>query len=211
MADDDLSLRPVVNQRVHVRLPGWATNLPSRVEEVEDDGRLAVTATGSTDPLNGDVVTLSWDGPTGVYELQTVLEGVRRREIPLWDLKASAPAAHRQRRAHVRVHTERPIEFVRYGELHKARCVDLSEGGMSAVVTDKSFVAAGDAVSVTIPLEEEEGIVAVNAQVVRVIVERDAPRRFAARFLQLSVKDEDALRREVFAMEADQRQTRLDD
>ena len=102
MAAEESSLRPGINQRVHLRLSQWSATLPSRIEEIEDDGLLAVTATGTTTPLNGEAITVSWDGPTGVFELETVVEGVRRREIPLWDLRPTGPGKLRQRRAHVR-------------------------------------------------------------------------------------------------------------
>lgn len=217
MADDDNAgdspYRPSINQRVHLRLSQWATSLPSRIEEVEDDGRIAVTATGTSTPLTGDVITVAWDAPTGVYELEAVVEGIRRREIPLWELRSTGPAQQRQRRAHVRVPLFRKAEVVRYGEHHQADLVDLSEGGLSGILGGGAFVAVGDTVTVAVPLEEEEEegrIVALNAQVVRIILEPDKPRRFAVRFIQVSIRDADALRREVFALDAEARARTLE-
>jgi c-di-GMP-binding flagellar brake protein YcgR len=212
MADEEVGPRPGINQRVHLRLSQWATSLPSRIEEIEDDGMLAVTATGTSTPLSGDAITVSWDSPTGVYELDTVVEGVRRREIPLWDLRPTGPGKLRQRRAHVRVPLFRRVEVVRYGVHHNADLVDLSEGGVQATVVGDVFVGVGDTVTVALPLEESDDdlILALNAQVVRVILEPDKPRRFSVRFIQVPLRDADALRREVFALEADARQSRVD-
>src|SRR3954468_258612 len=210
MADEENALRPGINQRVHLRLSQWTTTLPSRIEEIEDDGVIAVTATGTATPINGDTITLSWDGPTGVFELETIVEGVRRREIPLWDLRPTGPGKLRQRRAHVRVPLFRRVEIVRYGVHNEADLIDLSEGGMQAVVLNNAFLAVGDTITVALPLEEgdDDQHLAMNAQVVRVILEPDKPRRFSVRFIQVPLRDADALRREVFALEADARQSR---
>ena len=214
MADDegDSPYRPTINQRVHLRLSQWTTSLPSRIEEVEDDGMLAVTATGTSTPLAGDVLTVAWDAPTGVYELEAVMESVRHREIPLWELRATGPAKQRQRRAHVRVPLFRRAEVVRYGEHHQADLVDLSEGGLSGILAGGAFVAVGDTVTVAIPLEygDEPQIMALNAQVVRIILEPDKPSRFAVRFIQVSLHDADELRGEVFALDAEARQRSLE-
>jgi c-di-GMP-binding flagellar brake protein YcgR len=97
----------------------------------------------------------------------------------------------------VRVLSNDAVTIVRDREALPGGLIDLSEGGMRAVLHDpETVVGVGDTLSAIWRIESREHD--LRARCVRVIVTPGAPRVVAMAFLDLTQTQEDELRKHVF-------------
>lgn len=193
--------RPLLRQRVHIRLARWGTSVPSVVEDVLDVDLVLAGPLGlveGQEPAAGEKLTVSWDDPNGPRQLPCEMGNVLARELPHWQVRPTGEARSDQRRSHARVVTEGPVTIIRDRQAHAASLIDLSEGGLRAELDDpETVVGVGDLVSVILVLDKIEHD--VRARVVRVQVVPGQARTIAAAFLDLGHRQADELRRHVFA------------
>lgn len=133
---------PEVNDLVRVCVAGDPQGQPSRVEDVI--GASLVLAAPS---YAGDLVTtrvgmaalVRWTGARGLFEVDVVLDEVRRHDaVAVWVVHPTSEVRVQQRRRYARVHAKMPMVFVPCGdkpaEVVDGAGVDLSEGGLRARV-----------------------------------------------------------------------------
>jgi hypothetical protein len=193
--------RPLLRQRVHIRLARWGTSVPSVVEDVLDVDLVLAGPLGlaeGQEPAQGEKLTVSWDDPNGPRQLPCEMGNVLARELPHWQVRPTGESRSEQRRSHARVVTEGPVTIIRDRQAHSASLVDLSEGGLRAELDDaETVIGVGDLVSVILVLDKVEHD--LRARVVRVHVVPSQSRTIAATFLDVGHRQSDELRRHVFA------------
>jgi hypothetical protein len=194
-------IRPLLRQRVHLRLARWGASVPSVVEDVLDNDLIVAGPLGlptGQEPSQGERLTIWWEDPNGPRQLPCEMGNVLVRELPSWQVRPAGEARSEQRRRHVRVATEGPMTIIRDRQAHPASIVDLSEGGLRAEMADAdTVIGVGDQISVVLVLDKIEHD--MRARVVRVHVVPGEPRTIAAAFLDLALHHADELRRHVFA------------
>ena len=194
-------IRPDLRQRVHLRVVRWGVSLPSVVEDVLESDLVLAGPLHLVDgqmPAKEDRLLVLWEDANGPHQLPCEMGSVLPRELPQWQVRPVGNARTEQRRSHVRVHADSPATLIRDRQAYAVTLVDLSEGGMRAVLADAdTVVGVGDLVSVILTFEKIEHD--MRARVVRVQVEPQQPRVIAASFLDLTLTQSDELRRHVFA------------
>jgi hypothetical protein len=198
---DEPADRPLLRQRVHIRLARWGASVPSVVEDVLDNDLIVAGPLGLADgqePSQGEKLTISWDDPNGPRQLACEMGNLLMRELPSWQVRPVGAPRSDQRRRHVRVVTDGPVTIIRDRQAHAATLLDLSEGGLRVEMGDPATViGVGDQISVVVVLDRVE--YDLRARVVRVHVVPGEPRVVAAAFLDLAIHHADELRRHVFA------------
>jgi hypothetical protein len=208
MADEDdadevvepASLRPALRQRAHVRAGTWGASVATVVEDVLDQDLVVgapLDLVEGQEPAIGDRLTVAWEDANGPHILPCDLTAVLARALPHWQVRPAGPARTEQRRRHVRVLSNDAVTIVRDREALPGGLIDLSEGGMRAVLHDpETVVGVGDTLSAIWRIESREHD--LRARCVRVIVTPGAPRVVAMAFLDLTQTQEDELRKHVF-------------
>jgi hypothetical protein len=145
----------------------------------------------------GDPVELFWVGGYEELTLPATIRQVEEGERPLWHLAPTGPVARSQRRRAVRAWVELPVVVPWGGATLTGRTLDLSEAGARVLVDGWGLPPErGVRTHVSITFEDRS-ILDLRCEIVR-HQERGAQWILAMRFLDVSERDEDRLRRRVF-------------
>ncbi len=193
--------RPDVDVEVQVTAVRGALTVTARVE---DAGTATVVVRPSVgDFVDGSVVTVGgqvtvlWLTADGARALSAEVATVERGTAPRWQLSVVGSAEAVQRRQAVRVRLALPMTAVVNGADVEGEILDLSEGGVRAVVDAFGLPPLpGDVISVNVHLEG--GDVTAPAEVVRHHQTRDNRWGLSLRFVDLPEGEQDRLRRRVF-------------
>lgn len=145
----------------------------------------------------GDKVEIFWVGSTGELTLPAQVVEVDDGAVPGWHLLATGPTQRSQRRKVVRARIELPVVLPWAGGTMTGTTVDLSEGGMRALLDGWGLPPESDTrLEATITVDE--GVfVDVHGAVIWT-AERAAQWLLAMRFDDVPDRDADLLRRRVF-------------
>ena len=169
---------------------------------VSDDIALVVAPNGEgtawkTAVKPGDPVELFWVGGYEELTLPAKIRQVEEGEEPRWHLAPTGPVARSQRRSAVRAWVELPVVLPWAGATLTGMTADLSEAGARVLVDGWGLPPErGVRTRLSITLDDK-GIVDLNAEIVRNQT-RGAQWILAMRFLDVSERDEDRLRKRVF-------------
>jgi hypothetical protein len=144
----------------------------------------------------GDAVEVFWQGPDGIRTLPAQVLTADRGAVVRWRLQITGPAEQSQRRKAVRGRVVVPVEVGTGPYDLSGETVDLSEAGMRAAVEGLG-IEPDPGMSVDILITLEDGPLKTKAEVVR-IHSRGARWVMSLRFVNVSEKDGDRLRRRVF-------------
>ncbi len=198
---DVVAARPEVDAEVQVTAVRGSLTVTARVED-------AGTATVVVRPSVGDFVdgavvdvgeqvTVLWLTADGARAVPAEVATVGRGIAPRWRLSVVGPAEAVQRRQAVRTRLALPMTAVVNGADVGGEILDLSEGGVRAVVEAFGHPPlSGDVISVSVHLEG--GDVTAPAEVVRHQQTRDGRWGVSLRFVDLPEREQDRLRRCVF-------------
>lgn len=165
----------------------------------------AAGAPGAVTLKEGDLVEVYWAGESEERSLPARVAAVDEGDVPRWHLTVTGPTRRSQRRKAVRVAVDLPVTMPWAGGLAAGLTEDLSEAGLRARV-DGWGVAPdpGTRIRLDVTLDAAEGALDVAGEVVRLQV-RGAQWLLSVRFLDLTERDEDRLRRRVFAAMREER------
>jgi PilZ domain len=144
----------------------------------------------------GEQVSVFWMGPEGGRSLMAEVTTVERGAAPRWHLAVTSPAEETQRRTAVRARVGLPLVAAVNGVDLEGETVDFSEAGCRAVVEAYGNAPVPGA-RMGVTLELEGGALVTGAEVVRQQT-RASRWHLSLRFLDLTEKDQDRLRRRVF-------------
>ena len=145
----------------------------------------------------GDPVEIYWVSGYEERTLPAKVASIDESADPSWTLRPTGPAERSQRRKSVRGRVELPIVMPWAGGLLRGLTVDLSEGGMKALV-DGWGLPPESGTPAVVTLQLEDGVVLdLNAEVVW-HASRGQNWLLALRFLGVEERDADTLRRRVF-------------
>lgn len=203
MSVADLSvadLRPEIDVEVEITPVGRTLSVSARVEDAGPaDVVVRPGVSGFVDEAVvavGERVSVLWLSSEGARALPAEVATVERGAVPRWHLKVVGPAEAIQRRQAVRARVALPVVAVVNGIDLAGDIVDISEGGVRAVVEPYGVTPiAGSTLSLTVQLEE--GPITAPAEVVRQQTV-DARWALSLRFTDLPEKEQDRLRRRVF-------------
>jgi hypothetical protein len=199
---------PSVREIVDVQAEGVDEGATATVLDVVDDlVHVTVARTTSGRPLRlepGAHLRFTWrEGATllgAPAELVVTELGVE----PRWEVRLVGPVEQTQRRNAVRAALRLPVTVISAGGERTGTTLDLSEGGarllLDAAPVDQEgqpVRAAGDAVRLTLDLDGET--LTDEVRLVRRHVRDDGRWEASVRFTGLSERQEDAVRRRVFA------------
>ncbi len=191
-------LWPSVNQRVDLQLAGQ--QLSSRVEDWFR-GDLVLAAPSQARVAPGQRLRVSWTSTGGPCWLDVVVVEVGERPLRVWRVRPETTTKQIQRRDHVRTQMTQRVHIGGPGASRQGVVTDLSEGGVRVTLADDPAYAVGDPVALKLQVGEAPMI--ARAEVVR--VERPQPGQtdLALRFLDLSHRDADRIRRVVLLQTRD--------
>jgi c-di-GMP-binding flagellar brake protein YcgR len=194
--------KPGLNTRVSLRLPCCQEGRSSRVEDVDGD-RVALAAPEHPCqvgvPASGTAVRVQWVAANGVHELEGRIVETRRAPLYTWVIEPAGPTTRIQRRRFVRVPKSGLLVLeVEGGQLLKATMVNLSEGGLGCVTASNAELWPGHVLATNVNLSPGEEL-RVRAEVVWTRVGHEQLIEFGLRFLELSSREADRIRRSVFA------------
>ena len=203
MSVADLSvadLRPEIDVEVEITPVARSFSVSARVEDAGPaDVVVRPGLSGFVDEAVvaiGERVSVLWLSSEGARAVPAEVATVERGAAPRWHLKVVGPAEAIQRRQAVRARVALPVVAVVNGVDLPGDIVDISEGGVRAVVEPYGVTPiAGSTVSMTVQLEE--GPITAAAEVVRQQT-LDARWALSLRFTDLPEKEQDRLRRRVF-------------
>lgn len=203
MSVADLSvadLRPEIDVEVEITPVGRTLSVSARVEDAGPaDVVVRPGVSGFVDEAVvavGERVSVLWLSDDGARALPAEVATVSRGAVPRWHLKVVGPAEAIQRRQAVRARVALPVVAAVNGIDLQGDIVDISEGGVRAVVEPYGVTPiAGSTLSLTVQLEE--GPITAAAEVVRQQT-HDARWALSLRFTDLPEKEQDRLRRRVF-------------
>ena len=144
----------------------------------------------------GEEATVLWLSEEGARALPAEVATVERGAAPRWHLRVVGPTESVQRRQAVRARVTARLTLLLNGVDLDGDLLDLSEGGVRAIVDPYGVTPApGSVLGVTVQLED--GPLAARAEVVR---QQNVNGRWALslRFLALPEREQDRLRRRVF-------------
>jgi hypothetical protein len=145
----------------------------------------------------GDPVEIYWVSGYEERTLPAKVASIDESAEPSWTLRPTGPAERSQRRKSVRGRVELPIVMPWAGGLLRGLTVDLSEGGMKALVEGWGLPPESGTPTV-ITLQLEDGVVLdLNGEVVW-HASRGQNWLLAVRFLGVEERAADTLRRRVF-------------
>jgi hypothetical protein len=144
----------------------------------------------------GDHVAVYWQGPDSMRSLPAQVLSVDHGAFVRWRLQMVGEAEQTQRRGAVRGRVVVPVEVGHSAYDLRGETVDLSEAGVRAAVDALGLQPeAGSSVDLVIQLEDGE--VKARGEVVR--LQGRGPRWILSiRFLNVSERDGDRIRRRVF-------------
>jgi hypothetical protein len=145
----------------------------------------------------GDPVELFWVGGYEELTLPAKIRQVEEGEEPRWHLAPTGPVARSQRRRAVRAWVELPVVLPWAGATLSGRTLDLSEAGARVAVDGWGLPPErGIRTEVSITLDDKS-VIDLTCEIVR--NQTGGPQWILAmRFLDVSERDEDRLRRRVF-------------
>ncbi|MGY1728229.1 flagellar brake protein [Geodermatophilus sp. SYSU D01062] len=149
----------------------------------------------------GETLELVWRGPEELRSVPAELLEVHGGDAPTWRLRLTGPASRGQRRAAVRAPLSLPVEVTAGGQRRSGTTRDLSEGGTHCLLDgepDRTGALEPGGV-VHVRLDVDGRAVAVKAEVVRRHPREDKRPELSLRFIGLAERDEDLIRRRVFA------------
>ncbi|WNV75740.1 flagellar brake protein [Geodermatophilus sp. DSM 44513] len=192
--------RPEANADAEVILLGGRASVSTRVERVETDTLVVRPSSGDfdDDPVVrvGDAVQVFWRDAVSGWSMPARVATVERGTHPRWHLDVVGAAEHSQRREAVRVRLTLPVVVRVGGTDLEGETLDVSEGGVRAVVDAYGHPPEpGTVVPLTVRLEDVA--VAAPAEVVRHQA-RGAKWGLSLRFVDLPEKLQDRMRRRVF-------------
>jgi c-di-GMP-binding flagellar brake protein YcgR len=194
---------PELNAHVDLAVDWWPGPLASRIEDRRgDDLVVAGPTTPGVRPIpapTGADVRISWLTERGPATVPGVVTDTRPGDHPTWTVRATGAVEVQQRRSYARVAIAEAIVLTSDVADHPATMVDLSEGGLSAVVFATTGLASGRVLHAVVDVGGDP--LAVTAEVVR-HRSIDRSRLFLAlRFRGLDPRDADRIRRHVFDLE----------
>ena len=145
----------------------------------------------------GDPVEIYWVSGYEERTLPAKVASIEEGAESSWTLQPTGPAERSQRRKSVRGRVELPIVMPWAGGLLRGLTVDLSEGGMKALV-DGWGLPPESGTPTTITLQLEDGVVVDLEGEVVWHAARGPKWLLAVRFLGVEDRDADTLRRRVF-------------
>jgi hypothetical protein len=173
----------------------------SGVVIVRPSGGAAAEQSTAVEP--GDAVELYWVGGQEERTLAGQVSRIERGDNPLWHLSVSGQAQRSQRRKAVRAQVQVDVLMPWAGAQMQGRTVDLSEGGMRALMDGWGLPPdPGTAVQVSLALDD--ALLHLPGEVVWTSI-RGAQWLLATRFLEVPEKAADLLRRRVFQALRDER------
>ena len=160
----------------------------------------------------GERLEVVWSDPAGLHAVPAELAGILVGEQPRWRLRTAGVAKRGQRRDAVRAPLIVPVELGLSIDPVLGRTVDLSEGGLRCVLDrnahdGREIPAVGEVVRVAVALPELT--LRCLSEVTRFHPRRDGRLELSLRFIGLTEKDQDAVRRRVFTRLRELRQRGL--
>jgi c-di-GMP-binding flagellar brake protein YcgR len=204
---------PVEQTEAEISLTGRGVSVTSRVEMVQND-RIAVRPSvgeyfEQVVVKVGDAVEVFWKYEEGQRALPAEVTAVEQGAVVRWQLQATGPAEHSQRRKAVRGRVVVPV-VAEYGTVDlKGETVDISEAGLRGQFQGFGAPPEGGS-KVDLSFTLEDGPVRCRAEVVRNQA-RGANWLMSIRFLNLQEKDQDRIRRRVFQALREERASKADD
>ena len=194
--------RPEASTQADVTLVSRGITVTACVEQSDEFGlvvRPAGTArTWAEDIKPGDAVEVYWVSGYEERTLPARVVSVENLERPSWKLQPTGQAERSQRRKAVRAAAELPVVMPWSGALLKGLTIDISEGGIKALVDGWGLPPeSGTPLVVTLTLEEGISL-DVHGEVVWTADRGTKQWVVAIRFTQVSERDADTLRRRVF-------------
>ena len=192
--------RPQADDEAEVTHGGHQVSVSARVERA--DAGTVVVRPSAGDFVDdevvrvGDSVRVSWRDSVSGWALPAQVATVERGVVLRWHLTVAGPAEQLQRREAVRVRLALALTTAVDGGEFEGEVYDLSEGGVRVVVDALGHPPEpGSVIPLTVHLED--GDVSSRAEVVW---HRTRGSRWAVslRFLDLSEKEQDRVRRRVF-------------
>ena len=194
--------RPDASTQADVTLVSRGITVTACVERSDEFGlvvRPSGTARGWAEIIKpGDAVEVYWVSGYDERTLPARVAAIEESERPSWQLQPTGQAERSQRRKAVRAAAELPVVMPWSGSLLKGLTVDISEGGIKALVDGWGLPPeSGAAVLVTLTLEDGISL-DVPGEVVWTADRGTKQWVVAIRFTQVSERDGDTLRRRVF-------------
>ncbi len=204
---------PVEQTEAEITLTGRGVSVSSRVEMVQND-RIAVRPSvgefsGQAVVKVGDAVEVFWKHEEDQRALPAEVTAVELGAVVRWQLQATGPAEHSQRRKAVRGRVVVPVH-AEYGMVDlKGETLDLSEAGMRGQFEGYGAPPESGA-RVDLFVDLEDGQVRTRAEVVRTHA-RGPVWIISIRFIDLQERDQDRVRRRVFQALREERARKADD
>ena len=194
--------RPDASTQADVTLVSRGITVTACVERSDEYGLVvrpsgtARTWAGVIKP--GDAVEVYWVSGYEERTLPARVAAIEESERPAWQLQPTGQAERSQRRKAVRAAAELPVVMPWSGSLLKGLTIDISEGGIKALVDGWGLPPeSGAALLVTLTLEDGISL-DVQGEVVWTADRGTKQWVVAIRFTQVSERDGDTLRRRVF-------------
>jgi hypothetical protein len=162
-----------------------------------------VTAWENADLQQGDAVELYWIGGQEERTLAGTISQIDRGADPRWHLAVAGQAERSQRRKAVRARVSVPVIIPWAGSQMTGSTVDLSEGGMRALM-DGWGVPLDPGTPSQVSLTLDDALVHLHGEIVWTSI-RGAQWLLAMRFVDVPEKAADTLRRKVFKALRDER------
>ncbi len=192
--------RPEVDDEAEVTPRDHRYPVSTRVEHVTSGAIVVRPSVGEFADQEvvrvGDSVQVVWRDSSSVWALPAQVATVERGAAPRWQLTVSGPAEPIQRREAVRARLAVPVTAVLHSVDLEGGVLDLSEGGIRAVLEGFGHPPLpGTVVPLTVHLED--GDVTSRAEVVWHQT-RGTRWWVSLRFLDLPEREQDRVRRRVF-------------
>jgi hypothetical protein len=200
--------RPEESASADVTLISRGITVTAHVE-VSDVSLVVVAPTGdaaaweSADLQQGDAVELYWIGGQEERTLAGTISQIDRGADPRWHLAVAGQAERSQRRKAVRARVSVPVIIPWAGSQMTGSTVDLSEGGMRALM-DGWGVPLDPGTPSQVSLTLDDALVHLHGEIVWTSI-RGAQWLLAMRFVDVPEKAADTLRRRVFKALRDER------
>ena len=206
MIDQNLD-RPEESGAADVTLVSRGITVPVCVE-VSSTGVVIVRPSDDAPPTRdaielGDAVELYWVGGQEERTLKGLVSSIEGGPEPRWHLSVKGPAERSQRRKAVRGRVQIPVIIPWGGAQMEGSTVDLSEAGMRALM-DGWGVPMDPGTTTQLTLTLDDALVHLHGEIVWT-VERGKQWLLAMKFLDVSDKAADLLRKRVFQALRDER------
>jgi hypothetical protein len=149
----------------------------------------------------GESLQLVWRGPAELRAVPVELAEVSGGASPTWRVRITGPSSRGQRRSAVRAPLAVPVHVVAGGQRREGRTLDLSEGGVHCVLQGEQdrtgALEVGSVVDLTVELDGRS--LTARGEVTRRHPREDLRPELSLRFVDLTERDEDDVRRLVFA------------